>query len=58
MREKIHNLLEEVENLKVDSKEKVEELRIKWLSKKGEITELFEEFKTVPSDMKKNLDRN
>jgi phenylalanyl-tRNA synthetase alpha chain len=55
MREKIHNLLEEVENLKVDSKEKVEELRIKWLSKKGEITELFEEFKTVPFDMKKEF---
>jgi phenylalanyl-tRNA synthetase alpha chain len=33
----------------------VEEYRIKWLSKKGEVSILFEEFKTVPSDLKKEM---
>ena len=55
MKEKIQTILEELENLKADSKEKVEEIRIKYLSKKGEITNLFEEFKTVPSDMKREF---
>jgi phenylalanyl-tRNA synthetase alpha chain len=55
MREKINQLLDEISNLSAESKEKVEEYRIKWLSKKGEITVLFDEFKTVPSEMKKEF---
>jgi phenylalanyl-tRNA synthetase alpha chain len=55
MREKIEHLLEEVENLKADTKERVEEYRIKWLSKKGEITTLFDDFKNVPGEMKKEF---
>ena len=55
MREKIDELLQEVENLKAESKEKLEEYRIKWLSKKGEISILFDEFRTVPSEVKKDL---
>jgi phenylalanyl-tRNA synthetase alpha chain len=55
MRDKINHLLEEVESLKVESKEKVEEYRIKWLSKKGEITILFDEFKTVSGEAKREF---
>jgi phenylalanyl-tRNA synthetase alpha chain len=55
MLEKINKLLEEVENLGATTKEQVEEYRIKWLSKKGEITALFDDFREVPNDLKKEL---
>lgn len=55
MREKINKLLEEVESFAATTKEQVEEHRIKWLSKKGEISVLFDDFKTVPSDLKKEI---
>lgn len=55
MREKINKLLQEVEQLAAGTKEQVEEYRIKWLSKKGEITELFDEFKTVTPELKREL---
>lgn len=55
MLEKINNLLQEVEGLALSTKEQVEEYRIKWLSKKGEITVLFDEFKTVTPELKKEL---
>jgi phenylalanyl-tRNA synthetase alpha chain len=55
MRDKIEKLLLDVENFTVQSKEQVEEYRIKWLSKKGEITTLFDDFKTVAPDMKREM---
>ncbi|MEI8136106.1 MAG: phenylalanine--tRNA ligase subunit alpha [Bacteroidota bacterium] len=55
MLEKIHKLLEEVESFAAQTKEQVEEYRIKWLSKKGEVTALFDDFKDVPSDLKKEV---
>lgn len=55
MKEKIEHILEEVEKFTAQSKEQVEEYRIKWLSKKGEITQLFEDFKNVPSDVKREM---
>lgn len=55
MLEKIHKLLEEVESFGAQTKEQVEEYRIKWLSKKGEVTVLFDDFKDVPSDLKKEV---
>lgn len=55
MLDKINKLLGEVENFSAQTKEQVEEYRIKWLSKKGEITALFEDFRTVPNDMKKEI---
>ena len=36
-------------------KNKVEEYRIKFLSKKGIITALFDDFKSVPAEMKKEM---
>ncbi len=55
MLEKINNLLLEVEQLAVSTKEQVEEYRIKWLSKKGQITVLFDEFKTVSPELKREM---
>lgn len=55
MLEKIDRLLVEVENFAAQTKEQVEEYRIKWLSKKGEISALFDDFKLVPSDVKKEV---
>lgn len=55
MLEKINNLLQEVEQLAAGTKDQVEEYRIKWLSKKGEITVLFDEFKTVTPELKREL---
>lgn len=55
MRDKIEKLLQDVENFTVQSKEQVEEYRIKWLSKKGEITTLFDDFKTVAPEMKREM---
>lgn len=55
MLEKINTLLEELEQLTAERKEQVEEYRIKFLSKKGVITSLFDEFRTVPNEMKKEM---
>jgi phenylalanyl-tRNA synthetase alpha chain len=55
MKEKIEAILEEVENFSAKSKEQIEEYRIKWLSKKGEITVLFDDFKTVAPELKREV---
>ncbi len=55
MLEKIDRLMEEVDAFAAQSKEQVEEYRIKWLSKKGEISALFDDFKSVQGDIKKEL---
>ncbi|MDZ4663596.1 MAG: phenylalanine--tRNA ligase subunit alpha [Bacteroidota bacterium] len=55
MLEKINILLGEVESFTAQTKEQVEEYRIKWLSKKGEISILFDDFRTVPNELKKEI---
>jgi phenylalanyl-tRNA synthetase alpha chain len=55
MLEKIKTLQEEIATLTASAKEEAEELRIKYLSKKGLISQLFEEFKNVSVDQKKAL---
>ncbi|MFP2995264.1 phenylalanine--tRNA ligase subunit alpha [Spongiivirga sp. MCCC 1A20706] len=45
----------EVEQFTADTKEKVEEFRIKYLGRKGLIKEFFTEFKNVPVDQKKDF---
>lgn len=53
MKEKISKYLKEVESFKADSLDQLEAFRIKFLSKKGQIPELFNEFKNVdPRDRK------
>ena len=55
MKERIQSLLEQVGDMKAANAEELEALRIKYLSKKGEITELFNEFREVPKEEKKEL---
>lgn len=55
LKDKISDLLKQVDELKAANAEEVEALRIKYLSKKGAITELFNEFREVPKEDKKEL---
>ncbi|MDF2438775.1 MAG: phenylalanine--tRNA ligase subunit alpha [Bacteroidota bacterium] len=55
MKERIDKLVEEIESFTANSKEHVEEFRIRLLSKKGKVKELFEEFKTVAPEMRKEI---
>ena len=55
MKEKINQLKEEVAALTASSLEEVEQLRIKYLSKKGLITLAFNDFRTVPAEQKREM---
>ena len=51
--DKIEELLREVSTLTAKNADEVEQLRLKYLSKKGEITALMTEFRSVAADQKK-----
>ncbi len=53
--DKISQLLEEVKNISASNAEEIEALRIKYLSKKGEITALMSDFRNVPAEQKKEV---
>jgi phenylalanyl-tRNA synthetase alpha chain len=55
MEERIHRLLSEVKAYFAQDKKDLEAFRMKYISKKGEISELFEELKKVSADQKKNV---
>ena len=55
MKDRIQHLLNEIEIFSANSKEEVEEFRIKIVSKKGKITELFEDFKNVAPELRKEI---
>lgn len=55
MLEKINNLKSQIENLTAKDAAEVEALRIKYLSKKGEISLLFNDFRNVPAEQKKEI---
>ena len=55
MIEKIQKLIEEVNALQAKNAEEVEALRIKYLSKKGELNALMADFRNVSADMKKEV---
>ena len=55
MLEKIQQLLAEVETLQAHSAEELEALRIKYLSKKGSISALMNDFRSVPAEQKKEV---
>lgn len=55
MIDKIKQLLEEVGNLKAANNEEIEALRIKYLSKKGEINALMADFRNVAAEQKKEV---
>ena len=53
--ERISGLLSQIECMSAANAEELEALRIKYLSKKGEIASLFSEFRNVPNEQKKEL---
>jgi len=55
MKERIEKLLAEVEAFTADNAQKVEEFRVKMLGKKGDLTLLFDEFKQVSGEAKREL---
>lgn len=55
MIDKINRLKATIEGLQAKDAAEVEALRIKYLSKKGEVSLLFNDFRTVPADQKKAI---
>lgn len=55
MLDKIKTLIEEVKTLQAATAEDAEALRIKYLSKKGSVSALFEDFKQVAPEMKREV---
>lgn len=55
MKQKIEQLLAELEAFKAQKEQDIEDLRIRMLGKKGEVTKLFDEFRNVPSEQKKEF---
>jgi phenylalanyl-tRNA synthetase alpha chain len=55
MLDKIKALQEEIGAVVASTLEDVEELRIKYISKKGSISQLFDDFKMVPAEQKKEI---
>lgn len=51
--DKIEKLLEEVKGLTASNAEEIEAMRLKYLSKKGEINALMADFRNVPAEQKK-----
>ena len=55
MKEKIEALMAEIAGLKNLKEQEIEALRVRLLGKKGEITALFDEFRTVAPEMKREF---
>jgi len=55
MIERIQQLLSEVSNWSAKEADELEALRLKYLSKKGEISQLFNDFRNVPAEQKKQV---
>jgi phenylalanyl-tRNA synthetase alpha chain len=55
MLQKLSELLEEISSLSIKSLEELELFRIKYLSKKGILSDLFEDFRNVPPAEKKEV---
>lgn len=55
MQERIQQLTAELQALTAHSEQEVEDLRIKYISKKGLVSQLFDEFKTIPNEEKRQV---
>jgi len=55
MIERIQKLLTEVSSWSATEAEELETMRIKYLSKKGEISQLFNDFRNVPNEQKRQV---
>ena len=55
MIDKINQLLSEIDSLKANKAEEIEALRIKYLSKKGEVSLLMNDFRNVAAEQKREV---
>jgi phenylalanyl-tRNA synthetase alpha chain len=55
MLDKIKNLLSEIASAEIYTPSDLESFRLKYLSKKGIITDLFEEFRNIPAEHKREV---
>ena len=55
MLQKIEQLMQEIAALQAKNVQEAEALRIKYLSKKGEISQLMNDFRSVPAELKKEV---
>ena len=55
MNQKIEEILAAISELRAGTEKEIEELRIKYLGKKGEVTALFEEFRNVLPEQKREF---
>ena len=55
MKESIERIMAELAELKCATEKEVEEARVRFLGKKGEITALFDEFRTVAPELKREF---
>ena len=56
-KEDIELVISQLKDLKCESLKEVEEARVRFLGKKGQITALFDEFRTIDKDAKKEFGR-
>ena len=55
MKEQIEQILAELAALQCKTEKEVEEARVRFLGKKGEITKLFEDFRTIAPELKREF---
>ena len=55
MIEKLKAVEKELESIVLNNADETEQFRLKYLSRKGLLNDLFEEFKTIPNDQKKEV---
>ena len=55
MLDKITNIVEEISKFEAKSNQELEQFRLTYLSKKGTLNQLFEDFKALQSDQKKQV---
>ncbi len=53
--EKIEQMMASIQELKAAKEQEIEELRVKWLGRKGEITQVFDEFRTGDKDQNRDF---
>ena len=55
MKEQIQEILQQIEKINATNSEELEAIRLKYLSKKGVISDLFSRFREVAPDQKKEI---
>ncbi len=58
MKDQIDKLFSEIETIEIKSKEHLEEFRLKYSAKKGKLTALFDDFKNIANEERKEVGKN